>query len=309
MKLGWGRMPARMRLAFLFAVTLLLPDVSSMSVYRSVETTDATSASVTSAPKETNIDIEGDSSEVGLTPLDDSPEFFASVSPVTEESGTTLLNIGKEETNEETGINLKEISEESDELESNTAEDGNADGWDELEELEDAALDLVRLIVKRDAEEDDEAEEPTPETVDEDDFSFSDLVRVLKPLIKAFSNSESGPPSPDDFFSWLPALKDLLESSKEPSTSKPLANTVTRPARMSSFTTFPEPNLQIAPASPPEDSSAEPSVKLSESEVFPSLPVLEEVATFVPPTIPLPPQPKPSKHYPSDAPPPEDVFY
>ncbi|XP_003217971.1 histone-lysine N-methyltransferase SETD1A [Anolis carolinensis] len=309
MKLGWGRMPARMKLAFIFAVALLLPDVTSMSIYRSVETVGTTSASVTSAPKETNVETEGDSSELGLTPLDDSPEFFASVLPATEEAGTTLLNIGKEETNEETGTNLKEIPEESDDMEVDTAEDVNPDGLDELEELEDAALDLVRLFVKRDAEEEDEeeAEEPTPETVDEDDFSFSDLPRVLKPLIKAFSSSESGPPSPDDFFSWLPALKDLLESSKELSASKPIANTVTRPAGMSSFTTFPEPNLQIAPASSPAEPSAEPSARLSESEIFPSLPILEEVATFVPPTIPLPPQP--SRRPPSYAPPPEDVFY
>ncbi|KAH0630403.1 hypothetical protein JD844_013405 [Phrynosoma platyrhinos] len=296
MKFGLGRMPARMKFASIFAVMLLLPDVTSMSVYRSVETTDTTSASVTSAPKETTLDkyesetneTERDYNEVGLTPLDDSPEFYETVSPVKEEN-VPLLNTEKEETNEESQNNLDEFPEEINGPEANTDEVENLIGLDELNEAVDNALDLVRLLVKRDAgeeeeeeEDDDEADEPKMENIDEDEFSFSDLPRVFEPLIQAFSSSKSGPPSPDDFFSWLPALKDLLEPNEEPSASRPTglpSDSVTRPERRSSFSTFPEPSLQIAPASPP----AEPT----KSDVLPSPSLLEELTTPVPPTAPL----------------------
>ncbi|XP_042303353.1 proline-, glutamic acid- and leucine-rich protein 1-like [Sceloporus undulatus] len=316
MKVGLGRMPARMTFAFIFAVTLLLPDVTSVSVYRSVETTDTTSASVTSAPKETTPnkyesetnETERDYSEVGLTPLDDSPEFYETVSPVKEEN-VPLLNTEKEESNQERQINMEEFPEESNGPEANIDEAENLIGLNELDEAVDDALDLIRLLVKRDAGEEEESEdeaeeedEPKMDTIDEDEFSFSDLPRVFEPLIQAFSSSESGPPSPDDFFSWLPALKDLLEPNEEPSASRPTglpSNSMTHPARRSSPSTFPEPSLQIAPASPP----AEPT----ESEVHPSPSLLEELTTPVPPTIPVPPQPsQPSL---SDAPDAEEMFY
>ena len=307
MKLNTGRMPLRAKFALIFTMTLLLPGVMSMSVHKPDETTPTMFASVAtpsaagSLEKEVtpdyyefdNNDAERDYGEVGLTPLDDSEEFDEDVSPgASTASPPDFTTGGTRETKENS---LEEPLKDDNKPEDNADVTDNPIGLDEHDEMEEDALNLIRLMFRRaieDAKE--EEDEPRPETIDEDDFSFSDLPKVFAPLIEAFSNIESGAPAPDDFFSWLPALKDLLQPKEDPSATGLPANTETDARRRSDFPTSPEPSLQIAPASSaeqPAESEILLSPALPEASVTPFQPTLP---------IPIPTSPRSSSNTPDD---------
>lgn len=254
-----------------------------MSVRRPDETTPTTSASVATAteaggleeeitPDKNEFDdneAERDYAEVGLTPLDDSPELDGAISTA---SPQDLPSGGTRETR---ANNLEEPPKDHNEPEETMDVADNPIGLDEHDETEEDALNLIRLMIKRATEDDDEDDEPQPKAIDEDDFSFSDLPKIFEPLIDAFSSVESGAPAPDDFFSWLPALKDLLQPKEEPSaTDLPSENAGGR----SDFPTPPDPSLQIAPAATPEQPA--------ESEILPSPSLMEESVTPFQPTVP-----------------------
>ncbi|CAI5767924.1 Hypothetical predicted protein [Podarcis lilfordi] len=222
---------------------------------------------------------------------DDSLEYDGTVS--LDKVGTTESpkDTMKEDANEEGASNVEVSPKENRRAETNILE-GVVDPTDlddalnfisliakraaeELEEEEaeemmssdDDALNFIRLVAKRAAEEEEAAEEGKP--VDEDSFLFTDLPKILGPLLKAFSSTpeNSEAPSPDDFFSWFPDLKKLLEDPKPT-------------GRRSYLPTSPQPALQISPASPQPTGS--------EGLSSPSLP--EASASTAQPTIPEPPQ-------------------
>lgn len=131
----------------------------------------------------------------------------------------------------------------------------NGTGTNEESE-EDDALALFSLLVKRAVDEeiagDSEEDESETNSVDEDNFSFSDLPKLFKPLIDTFSDeSRSEAPSKDDFLSWFPSLKELLEPSKPRGTAA--TNSTPRSGRRSSFSAASEPSQpEILPSSQPD---------------------------------------------------------
>ncbi|XP_078244862.1 uncharacterized protein LOC144587591 isoform X2 [Pogona vitticeps] len=309
MKLSSGRMPLRVNFALIFAMTLL-SGVKPMSIHKPEETIAATSATVATAyeagglEKEVTPDkyefddneVERDYSEVGLTPLDDSTEFDEATSPGAATASPQDSTTGGTRVTEEN--NLEEPPKNNDKPEDDVAD--NPIGLDEHDETEEDALNLIRLMVKRAIEEDeDEDDEAQPETIDEDDFSFSDMSKIFEPLIEAFSQVESGAPAPEDVFSWLPALKDLLQPKEEPSASQPTDLPPDTAERRSNFPTSLGPSLQIAPAASPEQPA--------ESEILPSPSLLEESVTPFQPTFPAPIQSSPPS--PSNVPDSEDRSY
>ncbi|XP_077180724.1 uncharacterized protein LOC143831544 [Paroedura picta] len=216
MKHGLGRKPLGGTLAFVLAVTLLLPGVTSMSI---------------------------------------DPTATASPTAVSDINETETANV-EESPPGDNGTRTDEESAEED------------------------ALALFSLLVKRAVDEEiaDVGEEEKSETdlVDEDKFSISDFPKLLKPLIDAFSDeSRSEAPSKDDFLSWFPSLKDLLEPNKPKGTEA--TSSATRSGRRSSLSTTTEP--------PPPTTSA--SAQPPEHEILASS-QLDALATTVP-TITSPP--------------------
>ncbi|XP_061475162.1 uncharacterized protein LOC133380935 [Rhineura floridana] len=281
MKLSLGRMPLKVKFAAFLAMALLLPDVTSMSIG-----TASPFPSVANGP-EADV-LEKESALDDFEDNDFESNDYGTVSPdkVTE----ALSNTGKEITNEDKVTNLEESPKENNPAEVNTAEEENVT---DLDETEADALNFIRLVAKRAAEEEEEEKDVQPESVDEDNFSFSDLAKILSPLVNAFSDiPKSEPPPSEDFLSWFPDLKKLVD---DPSAAKPAGSVAS--ARRSDFPTSPEPSLQIAPAS----SQPTPFGDLSS----PSL--LGESATTVPPTIPEPPQTSQSSL--SDSSESEESFY
>ncbi|XP_063152465.1 uncharacterized protein LOC134492205 [Candoia aspera] len=284
MKVSLGRMPFKGSLVFVLAVTLLFPDVISMSIRIPVETTVAVTPTVASGSEEEVLEkedpldkynlksdeLEIDSNEESLTELD-SWDNVGTIIPGQEELDFPQDNRTGEYNKEQEAslwgfLNTPEASITKDENLKTTADE------------EEDSLALLSLLVKRALEDDDganepealnedeEESEPEAEAIDEDDFSFSDLPKIFESLIKAFSGSPgSEPPPPEDFFSWFPSLKELLDPTKEEPasvTSSP-RNSITQPERRSGLPTPLEPALQMAPAF----ASAQPD----ESENLPSL--------------------------------------
>uniref|UniRef100_A0ACB8EGB0 Uncharacterized protein n=1 Tax=Sphaerodactylus townsendi TaxID=933632 RepID=A0ACB8EGB0_9SAUR len=145
------------------------------------------------------------------------------------------------------------------------------------------ALALFSLIVKRAIEEDEEEAindsnegKSETESVDEDTFSISDLPKLFKPLIDAFSDaSGSEAPKKADFLSWFPSLKDLFKPSKPSETEA--TNSAAQPGRRSSLPVISDPSLQVPPA----------SAQLPEPEILPSSP--PHYMTNIVPTVTVPP--------------------
>ncbi|XP_054834123.1 uncharacterized protein LOC129328843 [Eublepharis macularius] len=235
-----GRRPLEVKWTFLLAVTLLLPGVTSRAL-------DSDAITLPS---------------VDLTKPDDTVE----------DHDSEVLTYARRD------INKTEITD----LEGSPVVNNRTETDDEKDE--DEALALFSLIVKRAIEEeedqgdmdDSEAGKPETSSVDEDKFSISDLPKLLKPLIDAFSDSStSEAPSKDDFLSWFPSLKDLFEPTK-PSGNE-ATNGAARAGRRSSFSTAWEPSPQASP------SSARPP----EPEILPSSELDDLIATA--PTITRPP--------------------
>lgn len=221
-------------------------------------------------------ELEVDSNEVDLTEHDDSWDNIGAIIPDLEDLDSPQVN-RTEGVNKEQGTTLWGSLNTS---EPSIPEEENLKM---IEDEEEDPLALLSLFVKRAIEEDYGAGES--ETIDEDDFSFSDLPKIFEPLIKAFSGSpKSEPPPPEDFLSWFPSLKELLDPPREEPasvTSSP-RNSITQPAKKSDLPTLLEPSLQMAPAV----SSARPN----EAENLPFPSSLEESFTSIVPTLPTPPQ-------------------
>ncbi|XP_053234582.1 neurofilament medium polypeptide-like [Podarcis raffonei] len=302
MKLSSGRMPLGVKSAFVLAVVLLLQGVTCMSLRSTAATSAPVSLSVANPSVAGTLEKEEalDENEIDANEPkmdydeadrdDDSLEYDGTVSldkvGATESPKDTM----KEDANEEGASNVEVSPKENRRAETNILEGVDPTDLDdalnfisliakrageELEEEEveemmssdDDALNFIRLVAKRAAEEEEAAEEGKP--VDEDSFLFTDLPKILGPLLKAFSSTpeNSEAPSPDDFFSWFPDLKKLLEDPK--------------PAgRRSYLPTSPQPALQISPASP----------QPTGSEVLSSPSLPEVSASTAQPTIPEPPQ-------------------
>ncbi|KAM6472725.1 uncharacterized protein PHA67_005787 [Liasis olivaceus] len=297
MKVSLGSVSYKGNLVFILAVTLLFTDVISVSIRMPVETAVAVTPTVADGreaevlEKEGSLDkynlkpdeLEVDSSEGGLTELDDSWDYIGAIIPDQEELDSPKDNRAEGD-NKEQGATLWGSL--------NTSE-ANIPEFENLIADEEDSLALLNLLVKRAVEENygasepeaealskDEESEPEAQTIDEDDFSFSDLPKIFEPLIKAFSGSpESEPPPPEDFFSWFPSLKELLDDPKEEPasvTSSP-RNSVMQPETFG-LPTPSEPSLQIAPALP----SAQPDESDESSSE-------EELITSIVPTLPIPP--------------------
>ncbi|XP_058028880.1 uncharacterized protein LOC131193095 [Ahaetulla prasina] len=284
-----GRMPFSGSLVFILATILLSTCVISMSIQVPVEKTvdvasTAANGSGAEVPKKEGAfekynlkpnELEVDSNEVDLTEEDDSWDNIGAIIPDLEVLDSPQVN-GTEGVNKEQGTTLWGSLNTS---EPRIPEEENL----KIIEDEEDPLALLSLIIKRAIAEDYGAGEL--ETIDEDDFSFSDLPKIFEPLIKVFSGSpRSEPPPPEDFLSWFPSLKELLDPPREePSsvTSSP-RNSITQPARSSSLPTSLEPSLQMA--------SAVPSAQPNEAENLPVPSSLEESFTSIVPTLPTPPQ-------------------
>ncbi|XP_026576538.1 uncharacterized protein LOC113449646 [Pseudonaja textilis] len=300
-----GRMPFSGSLVFVLATTLLFTGVISMSIQGPVEKTVAVAPTVANgsgaelpekegAFEKDNLkpnELEVDSNKVDLTELDDSWDNIGAIIPDLEDLDSPQVN-GTGGDYKEQGATLWGSLNTS---EPSIPEEENL----RMIEDEEDPMTLLNLFFQRAIEEDYGAGES--ETIDEDDFSFSDLPRIFEPLIKAFSGSpKSEPPSPEDFLSWFPSLKELLDPTREEPasvTSSP-KNSITQPARRPDLPTPLEPSLQMAPAIP----SAQPDE--AESLAFPSS--LEESFTTIVPTLPIPPQP--SEHSLSDVSDSEESF-
>ncbi|XP_053156625.1 uncharacterized protein LOC128346888 isoform X2 [Hemicordylus capensis] len=308
MKVSLGRMPLGVKFAFILLVSLLIPGVIPKSLGSSVETsTSATTSSkedyldketVLEKPELESNEPETDSNEVDLTARDDSLDHDETTT--LDKEPTNSPQEDAKMTKEESSSNLEEFLMDN-VTEANTAEGeylNDLDDDDVDEELAADAAELMNFIVKRAAEEDDKAGNPQTGPINVDEFSFSDLPKLLGPLVKAFSGSPESEPPPDEFFSWFPALKKLLDAymdqaNEATSTDLPTSS-VLQPARRSGFPTSPEPALQIVPA----------STQQAESEVLPSPSFLAEL---VPPAISEPPPAsQPSL---SDIPDSEEMFY
>lgn len=221
-------------------------------------------------------ELEVNSSEVDSTEQDDSWDSIGAIIPDLEVLDSPQVN-GTEGVNKEQGTTLWGSVNTS---EPRIPEEENLKM---IEDEKEDPLALLSLLIKRAIEDDYGTGEL--ETIDEDDFSFSDLPKIFEPLIKAFSSSpNSEPPAPEDFLSWFPSLKELLDPPREEPasvTSSP-SNSITQPARRSDLPTSLEPSLQMAPAV----SSAQPN----EVENLPVPSSLEESFTSIVPTLPTPPQ-------------------
>ncbi|XP_015680615.1 uncharacterized protein LOC107295801 [Protobothrops mucrosquamatus] len=269
-------------LVFILAMTLLFTGVISMSIQVPLGEAVAVTPTVAngSGTEKYNLkpnELEVDSNEMDLTEGDDSWDNIGAIIPNLEDLDSPQDN-RTEGVNKEQGITVWGSPNTS---KPSIAEEENLKM---IADEEEGSLALLSLLVKRAVEEDYEAGES--ETIlDEDDFSFSDLPKIFEPLIKAFSGSPtSEPPSPEDFFSWFPSLKELLDPPREEPasvTSSP-RKSITPPTRRSAVPTLLEPSLQMAPAIP----SAQPNE--AESLPFPSS--LEESITSIIPTLPTPPQ-------------------
>ncbi|XP_032997462.1 proline-, glutamic acid- and leucine-rich protein 1-like [Lacerta agilis] len=297
MKLSSGRMPLGVKSAFVLAVALLFQGVTCMSIRSTAATSAPVSLGVANPSvaddheKEETLDeneLDADEPKMDSDEADrddDSLEYDETVSldkiGATESPKDTM----KEDANEEGESEVEASPKENRGAEINILERENptdlsdalnfisliakraAEELEEEEEEEmmssdDDALNFIRLVAKRAAEEEEAVE--GGKSVDEDSFLFTDLPKILGPLLKAFSSApeNSDAPSPDDFFSWFPDLKKLLEDPKPTD-------------RRSYLPTSPQPPLQIAPASPQPTGSE----------------VLREVsASTAQPTIPEPPQ-------------------
>ncbi|XP_060095172.1 uncharacterized protein LOC132572294 [Heteronotia binoei] len=228
MKRSLGRRPLEVKFAFILAVTLLLPGVTSRSIVSTTTSPDVTSGptvgNLEEEPAPDKFELEPNSEEEDSTEHDDTMEDH-DIEAVSDINSIETTDLGESPlVNNET-----ETNDESD---------------------EDDALTFFTLLAKRAADEEtsDDSEEDESETnsVDEDKFSISDLPKLLKPLIDAFSDqSNSEAPSKDDFLSWFPSLKDLFEP-KKPKGSE-ATNSSTRSGRRSSVSAASGPSLQTSP--------------------------------------------------------------
>lgn len=262
--------------------------VTSKSIGRSVETTVTPSPSVVGEPKDDSLEkevalekneLESEEMVKESNEVDNSLNYDATASTLLADEEAAK----EEETNEEMADSFDDYSNTR--TVDNTAEGeipadlaGHGINEDEIAN----AAEVMNLIAKRAAALIDKFGDPQLDSIDMDNFQFSDFPKIFAPLVQALSGSPESEapeaPTEDDFFLWFPAMKKFLEfAMKESDAAKPTdvpKNSTTNPARRSGLATSTEPSRQIAPASMKPTESDDLPATLQDIFYTPELPTI-----------------------------------